>query len=49
MGRGGRAKSWTLASVMFEPLNWGVGGRGGVRDSLMGALLHVEWNGFQEP
>lgn len=45
MGRGGRAKSWTLASVMFEPLNWGVG----VRDSLMGALLHVEWDGFQEP
>lgn len=25
MGRGGRAKSWTLASVMFEPLNWGGG------------------------
>lgn len=48
MGRGGRAKSWTLASVMFEPLNWGWGG-GGVRDSLMGALLHVEWDGFQEP
>lgn len=47
MGRGGRAKSWILASVMFEPLNWEWGG--GVRDSLMGALLHVEWDGFQEP